>query len=1370
MTTHKPSSSPSSPQNENFILQYSPRTEYSMSIENEEQLYKELKLNFDPITIKIIKKHFKERLGMLTKEDFVAILKNHLLAFQPHHPQREKILTRLLIRLFGDIDLNDNGTLEWNEFTNYIIHSSNAQDKSQNNKDYRLKFYTPSPHCIKPSELSEVISYAFFIEKYNVIGVVQEGKSTILFFEVKKCKKLKCYIDLKDIQGMVDIIEFTELNKKAVRILAKEEENKKINRSKMHHNMINRNERRKDSNASLSDDDKKKTKRKSNNNNNNNTNNNNGGSNGLSNGNSNINIGHTLLSKEEIVKASTSRKLSILCACFIPEFDIILVAGTNNTITAWHFNGGEIKNVNVTQDFVLFKDELRIAVLIADSPQYSMIWDPQLRHLFTGQRDGRILKWDLTRPHYLSDDVFDIKTVHDKENAVPKKITSEVLESRRLKEQIKLKSLRHRGQVDTFLNDKSKNESVSCLLLLTKLQLLAASYYSGYIVLWDTLLKDYRKCYCDQSTGIYSMAFDSNKNLLFTCGFDHDIYVYDPYIDSNCIYKLTGHPWSINSIDVNEKESEMFSLDILGNIKVWDTQLLLNFQTIKLNEEYEDNAKKTMENSKNKKLASNIRMLYIKKYKKIFIYGTKLLAFETDRTNCPDLADDQVICSCYYDKVTKSLLSFCLRKIKIWNVLTGKVRQIYDDPMGNEITAVIVDKNIKRGFIGDNVGKIRNINLKNGYTIKDLTPHSTEIKFICHSMTLNIVASCSIDNVIKIHNDEELMETEVIKELTIPQYQVRAMCLVDRFARLAIGLSNGVCRFYDIEHFHYDSDLAIDNPHIKDEVTALASVEQAELVFCCNSLGSCKLMVTPPSTAKYNIVYEFKNKTTSASFPIAIISIEFDKKGGRLFLGDAFGNINCLNISTLYTTIDTVISTEERNFDVETIITKENFDTFAQLQLPVIWHIEAHKESIRHLHYIDLEPQILISTSHDLRVKVFEASTGKYKDEFKQSSNRYKPIPIGIKYYLLDPFGTEDNDKPPIEKYYSRKDIEDFVINVNNESESQQIADYSKKITEYNAKEKLYLNCRNVVCPITMSNNWHLDIDVKKVMQKEEEEFQELVKVVDKIEKITKETELILQDKSIYSESYKPKYIEEMNDFETIKSFSLVISERLRHVKLAVSKANLNQSKMVDLGNKNKGKVLKKDNTNMKVKKKMMVKSKTTANLNVLNEKPESPLRKNNNKDDKGKMLKQSSQSRNDILIGKTAKTGTHSNNANNNTTTQSHVLNLKTKLMPIVNKQQQQQTKRASIVKMKDMVHSVKNSALAEHFGRYKEDFDHGFKQMLTPFKMLIKKSKDRKRILSSNMDPEENEKEMEMEEERKKRFASMEHELKRIEQEYYY
>lgn len=47
-----------------------------------------------------------------------------------------------------------------------------------------------------------------------------------------------------------------------------------------------------------------------------------------------------------------------------------------------------------------------------------------------------------------------------------------------------------------------------------------------------------------------------------------------------------------------------------------------------------------------------------------------------------------------------------------------------------------------------------------------------------------------------------------------------------------------------------------------------------------------------------------------------------------------------------------------------------------------------------------------------------------------------------------------------------------------------------------------------------------------------------------------------MQQKSIYNETYKPLFINEMNDDE-IKEFSKTLSQKLRHVKLALSKANL---------------------------------------------------------------------------------------------------------------------------------------------------------------------------------------------------------------------
>ena len=1351
---HIKDQSPSSPdkndkkKNNNFILQYSPRTEYSVKLEEEEEMYSELKQNFDPITIKIIKKHFKERLGALKKEEMVAILKNHLLGFLPDHPEREKIMVRLLSRLFGDIDLNDNGDLEWNEFTNYIIHLGGSGDKSKSNVAYRLKFYSKSEKNINISELGEQVNYAFYIEKYNVLGIVEENKSMVKFFDGKTCKRLKTSIDLKDIQQSVDLVEFSKLNEKANRNIIKEEENKKMKQGIIEKNKSNifspgksilvggktlREGRRtglvidtKDGQTLVKFRKRRREEKKG------------------------IIENFQVLDKFDVNIHNQNKKLSVLCTCFIPEFDLLMISSTNNTITAWKYSRTEIKNVNVTSEYKLSKDELKIAILMASSPQITMVWESQLKCLFTGQKDGKILKWELTSSNPVFDDTLNITTVIDKLGKLNlnKKDNGNKEETKKLYQQLKEKSSRYKDNLNNpfLMDDKNKNYSVSCLLILKKLQLLAASYFNGYIILWDTLLKEYRKCYFDQNTGIYSMAYDSIRNLLFTCGFNHDIYVYDPYIDGASIYKLSGHSCSINSVDTNEKESELISLDILGNIKVWDTSGLINFQTLKVNEEMEDNVKKVHQenNTKKKKLSSSLRMVYLRKLKKIFIYGNKVLFFETDRSNCPDLADDQVICSCYYDKTTKNLLSFCLKKIKFWNLLTGKVKQIYDDPMGAEMTAIAVDKPCKRAYLGDNTGKLKNINLKNGTLLKDLEPHNTEIKFLIHSMELNLIATCSIDNVIKIHDDHELLESEVIKELKIPDFNVRALCLINRFSRLGIGLSNGVVKFYDIEHFHFDSDLESDSSQFTDEVSAIDQIEDIELVLCCYSSGLCKFIVTPPSTAKFNQIYQFSNSPKGT--PISISCLEFDTELHHVFIGDMLGNINCYDISMIYDIMEDITTKEEgRNFENEPIITKENIHLFNDLNIKNLWSVEAHKESIKHMHYIDIQPRIIITTSHDLRIKIFGADDGKYKDEFKQIANRIKPVPIGIKYFLLDPFGEEEASGEPF--YFKRKDIINFNPSQNQDSGgNQQIAEVAKKITEYNAKEKLWLACRNTNLPENMSNDWKLDIDIQKVQEKEEEEYLKMLEVVAKIEKITNATELILQNRSIYSEAYRPKYIEEMNDIEKIKELSQTIQDRLRNVKLAVSKANLNQSKMIDL-TKKKNENKSKDN-NSTIKNNLgLSQKKFGVKLNPISlskSKSLADINSNRNSIQKESTIK---KDKDNISNNNTSILGDNNINKSNLNNKKSEIIQpeneqfklnpnditnisgLKKNLLP-----KKYEKPLLPEIKSRYAMNKIKLVTPGDMFNKLQGDFDQGFKELFSPLKLLFKKTKEpKKQILRS-------------------------------------
>ena len=1363
----------------NFILQYSPRTEYSVKLEEEEKMYSELKQNFDPITIKIIKKHFKERLGALKKEEMVAILKNHLLGFLPDHPLREKIMVRLLSRLFGDIDLNDNGDLEWNEFTNYIIHLGGSGGGSKSDVAYRLKFYSKSEKNLISSEFSEPIVYSFYIEKHNVLGIVEENKSIIKFIDGITCKKLKATLDLKDIQNSVDLVEFGKLNDKANKILIKQEEDKKMKKASLQiqNEALNNNNNNNNENPNTVNKKKKKKEKEE----------------------QKEIIDFKPNKKLEASLRNLNKKLSVICTCFIPDYDLLMISSTNNTITAWKYTRNEIKNVNVTSEYRFSKDELKIAIFITNFPQTSMVWDSQQKCLLTGQRDGKILKWDLTNPNPILEDTLSISSVLEKvgKSHLNRRENQNSGETKRLLQQLREKSIRHKDSLTNpfILEDKNKNIAVSYLLVLKKLQLLAASYYNGYVILWDTILKEYRKCYYDQTTGVYSMAYDSIRNLLFTCGFNHDIYVYDPYIDGSSIYKLTGHSSSINCIDTNEKESELISLDILGNIKIWDTTELINFQTVKINEEVQDTGKKSHQenNTKKKKLSSNLKMVYLRKLKKIFIYGSKVLFFETDRSNFPDLADDQIICSCYYDKTTKNLLSFCLRKIKFWNLLTGKVTQIYDDPMGAEMTAIAVDKPCKRAYMGDNTGKLRNINLKNGTLLKDLEPHNTEIKFLIHSMELNLIATCSVDNVIKIHDDHELLESEVIKELKIPDFNVRALCLINRFSRLGIGLSNGVIKFYDIEHFHYDSDLETDSSNFSDEVSCLDQIEEIELVLACYSSGLCKFIVTPPSTAKFNTIYQFNNSKKGEQ--VSICCLEFDTNLHHVFIGDILGNINCYDISQIYDIMEDITKNEEdRNFENEPIITKENIHLFNDISIKHLWCTkEAHKESIRHIHYIDVQPRIIVTTSHDLKIKIFGADDGKYQDEFKQIANRTKPVPIGIKYYLLDPFGEEDNLGEP--HYFKRKDITNFTPSQSQEnSNNQQISEVAKSITEYNAKEKLWLACKNSNLPDDMSNDWKLKINIEKLQEKEEEEYLEMLETVAEIEKITNATEIILQTRSIYSEAYRPKYIEEMNDIEKIKELSDIIQDRLRNVKLAVSKANLNQSKMVDLTKKkeeNKNTLIQnqlttvKNNINLGSTKKKLdpIKlHKTKSNIDIIQKKTEKSEKKEHTitktHSDMGETNEKFNKDKESVKEENNSRTQSMNQiqeNEHDKTRSEISIISgLKKNLLP------KHPKKYLPEIRSRYAMNKRKLRNPGDFFNMYQDEFDQGYKDLFSPIKILFKKTKEPKKQLiksKSNIvlpgfkvkkpvDIEEEEERLKMQEiNRKKKIKFLEKSLRYLE-----
>ena len=793
---------------------YSPRTTFIRQQEKEEQLLQDLGKDFDPITIKIMKSFFKERLGEITKEEFIGLLKNNLLTWHPELPNREITMQKLLAKIYEDIDLDNNKKVSWDELIDFIMYASYS---IQSKKNYEPRSFIPLKKIIDDTEFSDIVSHAFYIEKYNLIGIVIEGKSFILFYDADNCKKQKATIDVKETQQKIDEMKIRELEEKAKEKLERKEEIKllklknNINLQKIK-GLTNSNDYDKKLNFEIKlikkRDETPETIKKE--------------------------LKHLNGDYFKNNKKDFNKKLTILCTVFVNQYDILFVSSSNNKISAWKFEENEFRNVNMIEGDLQDKFNFTCAILDAELPQQTLEWDPIQKILYSGQADGKILMWDINKSKHLQNSTLDFevaKKKHDEDLRKHRIINVDDIEvkddnydeqtirnylnkitDRSEKKNIfekvteKGKKIKLYGE-NAFMSNKIDfsldNVSVSCIKFIEKMQLLAAGYYNGTVILWDTILKEHRKFYIDQETGIYQIEYDASKNLIYTCGFDHDIYIYDPYVDTKCIHKLKGHNYSINSIACINSDNEFVSIDILGNIKIWDLSNYYNYQSINLNETLNLIKIKNNQNQTKRKISSNQKMIYLSKVKKILTFGEKLMVFGMVATKLSDLCDTHLVLGCFYKALKFNFYTICLKKIKIWNIFNGKLRYVFDDFLqspNSEITAFSTDKSLKKIFIGDCLGNLLCLNLNTGKILKTYEPHKYEIVSLYHSQKLDLLISLDTNSIIKIHKDKDFDENHVIKEFSIENNFVKCIKLNDDYSRIIMGTSKGELKYFDIEN------------------------------------------------------------------------------------------------------------------------------------------------------------------------------------------------------------------------------------------------------------------------------------------------------------------------------------------------------------------------------------------------------------------------------------------------------------------------------------------------------------------------------------------------------------------------------------------
>ena len=1163
---------------------YSPRTTFIKEQTEEEKLYNDIGVSFDPVVIKIIKSFFKERLGELTEFEFIKVVKNNLHSWHPELPDRIRILCNLLIKLFYDIDLNDNKTIEWEEFSNYIIHS--GENIFHNKLGYQLKNYAPMKGPIEQFESNELISYAFYINKLNLVGIVYEGKSQIHFYDGANFKKTGIKIDIKDTQDKINKFEVNMLNIKAQELLIKQEEEKKIKNNELlrkkgrrqslmlnlqyiqceHNEQSDQNPQSKEQNIlNTHTTSNKKTKNVTNKSNNQIKENN-----------------DNSIPNMRIPKKDFYKKLTVLSTCFVDEYNLLFVSSFNNMISAWKFNEQNFNNINhidESDNSIIIRNSIVYScpLLSADLPQSTMDWDPMQKKLYTGQSDGKILIWDIMTSKGKEEDILDFKKAkakHDLES--PRKMEENNLEKTESRFAIENQQNNNNKTKKKLLVDKKvSHDGVSCVKVLGKMQMMAAGYYNGCVLIWDLMLRDYRKFYDDQKTGIYQIAYDEIKKLIFTCGFTHDIHIYDPYIDGMSINKLIGHNYGVNSIACNENIDEAVSIDINGIIKVWDLNNFYNYQTINLNE-----TTNKEEYNTNKKLSSNQRMILLTKENKIFTYGERVMLYTKESNSLPDLCDNQTVLGCFYREHKYQFVTVCLKKVKVWNIFNGKILRIYEDVLSNqnsEITSFVCDKFTKKLYLGEVTGVISCIDINVGKIIVNYEKHNTEVISLKYDNKNYILISLSLDGEIKIHKEIDLTKIHVLKSIVLDLFKIKLINFTETFSRIVMGSEQAEFRFFDVESLRLDSfnELMYKGSMVQKKPDSLSSLfvfEDLPLMLVSYDSGNNRFITIPPNKPNYNVIYEFKNynEKDGKKYLIKILACCYDKKNKRLFTADFFGVVDCYSLKKFFE----IINEDNKEITFNMIEEFEKKDNDENL-MDILFTVEAHKSCIKEIILPNINPSIIITTGNDYRVRLFNAENGKYIDELSQQNEKNKEYPLGIKYYLSDPFVSKvlaTNEQK--EHIIYRKDIQNFKYSkvrdiLNNMRKNKSlISDYCNKIAEINAQEKLYLMNKNNKIPEGKSSVWKFEPNLEEIKEKTKKKYDAKL-----LELFKKDDDFLYNNKYelITSNNYYPLFIRQMDEDE-LENYSNALNSKIRKMQLTTSKIILKNNDLLKFENEKKDK------------------------------------------------------------------------------------------------------------------------------------------------------------------------------------------------------
>lgn len=662
--------------------------------------------------------------------------------------------------------------------------------------------------------------------------------------------------------------------------------------------------------------------------------------------------------------------------------DMIFIDDPKYNLQVTSSNDGVIRMFRYsTTGFVIAEDSSqRDHEIVYENAQIVLVWDYVNEILYSGQRDGVINIWDQkSEPQFKQ---LGGKTAKNRRNDMLDYDTKA-----KTKKKAKTETDKDKDSKDA-MSQESHTREITAMLPLPKLQFQASASFDKKIILWDTIEDKKKREYAGYHTrGIVALDFNEQSIQLISGGYDHQIFIWNPYIDGP-VYKQTGHAAPIVSLKFIKNPLHIVSIDTDSTIKVWDVKKFKCLDSF------------SIENTDEKHTFNPQEICVWPKPLKLIIPGKNIVIYEYDRNNNFSSADENVSICTRFVSSSLSLQTPVGSKVKLWNLLTGEVKKIFSNLTNSDISVLILDAISKRFQVGDTDGNVGVFNVNNGALLKTLSKHKTEIISIIHAKRRidntqekekekdkDFIITCSIDNVIKISEDSQLNESELIRTIEVQDMNITAIIYEPMQMHLITGSSNGVISLWEVSTGKAKGAFKDENC---EEIAGITYLHGHSSLIYGTSVGKMNLLALPKLVVKQQKILTWKNKDMDKDLesdaPMCINSIYYCEVNRKLFIADEKFYIKCFDISEVIDIIASCMPSKEKS-------TSRKEPKLFEENIKLLWYVRAHDDIIRSMEYVEKE-NLIFTTCVDKRVKIFSSIDGEYVESLKQQkeTNKIKPI------------------------------------------------------------------------------------------------------------------------------------------------------------------------------------------------------------------------------------------------------------------------------------------------------------------------------------------------------------------------------------------